>query len=298
MKDFRKNTLSLLCVTALTGAIFSNQAVADEREDDEHSPVTVIKAEPVTGFNQRLGQPLWDLGPGFGTASFAFVFGFNPDAELPDTLTQESPGDTLVATGLDPNFAALLGSFADGVDQRFINVPLKEVPVIVNEFTADRAVLPSAREAAPYEISRSLPNDPVTLDAWLDSEGEVEVVCREDGTAKIDFDFGGLIKNGIYTAWGIFIRDTDGNGLGDQLLAIPLGGVPNAFTADNHGKANFSRTLGFCPTEETTLRLVDIAYHADGNLYGGAVDLYLQGFPGITAATTQLAFPFNVNSVH
>jgi len=299
MKDLRKNTLSLLCATVLAGAMFSNQAVADEHEEEnEHSQATVIKGEAVTGFNQRLGQSLWDLGPGFGTASFAFVFGFNPDRALPDMLTQESPGDTLVATGLDPNFAGLLGSFADGVDQRFINVPLKKVPVIVNEFTADRAVLPSALDAAPYEPSRALPNDPVTLDAWLDAEGRVEVACQENGTAKIDFSFSGLIENGVYTAWGIFTRDTDGNGMDDQLLAIPLGGVPNVFVADSHGEADFSRTLGFCPTEEATLRLVDIAYHADGNLYGGAVDLYLEGFPGITAATTQLAFPFNVNSVH
>ena len=300
MKDFRRNTLSLLCATVLTGAIFSIQAVAEEREEEsEHSQATVIiKGESVTGFNQRLGQPLWDLGPGFGTASFAFVFGFNPDGTLPDMLTQETPGDTLVATGLDPNFSALLGSFADGIDPRFINVPLKKVPVIVNEFTADRAVLPSALEAAPYEPSRSLPNDPVTLDSWLDSKGRVKVVCQEDGTAKIDFAFSGLIESGVYTAWGIFTRDTDGNGMDDQLLAIPLGGVPNVFVAGRHGKAGFSRKLGFCPTEEATLRLVDIAYHADGNIYGGAVDLYLRGFPGITAATTQLAFPFNVDSVH
>ncbi|HHJ15644.1 MAG TPA: hypothetical protein ENJ80_03000 [Gammaproteobacteria bacterium] len=298
MKTFHNGVLVLLCTSALGAATLNAPLFA--AEDDAHNgrrEAVTIQGEAVTGFNQRLGEALWDLGPGFGTASFAFVFGYNPDGTSPAPLTPTTPGDTLVASGLDPNFAALLGPFADGIDPSFINVPLKDMPVIVNEFTAERAAVPSTLDAAPHQPSRSLPNAPITLNAWLDAEGRVRVVCLADGTAKVSFSFEGLIENGIYTAWGIFTRDTDDDGRDDQLLAVPLGGVPNAFVAGKHGKARFSRTLGFCPTGEDTLRLVDIAYHADGNLFGGAVDLYLQGFPGITAATTQMAFPFNVEPV-
>lgn len=254
----------------------------------------IIPGLAVTGANHRLGDPLWDLGAGLGTASIAFVFGHNPREAQPLPLTRLSDENTVLATGLDLNFLAALGLTAEDIDPKFVNVPLREVPIIVDPFEGTRKQVPSVLEAPAFAPSRSLPNAPITLGDWLKASGKATIECHSDDKATIRFRLRGLIENGVYTMWSLVGVDTDDNGLEDRLVPSPVGGVPNVIVPGPGGKAVVTRELGFCPMNEPSFKFIDITYHSDTNVYGATVDLFLPGFPGFAVTNTHVAFPVNV----
>ena len=57
----------------------------------------------VTGANRLLGKPLWDPGEPSEPDGFNFVYGYNEGGDEPFDLMPQTPGNTLVATGADPN---------------------------------------------------------------------------------------------------------------------------------------------------------------------------------------------------
>ncbi|MGH2371665.1 MAG: hypothetical protein ACRDI2_26130, partial [Chloroflexota bacterium] len=75
------------------------------------------------------------------------------------------------------------------------------------------------------------------------------------------------------------------------LAPVALGGVPNVLVADPRGRAEFTRTLGFCPLTEAALKFIDISYHSDGAVAGG---LPVVGLPSGVVTHTHIAFPINV----
>ncbi len=286
---------ALFIYAAVSASIVISQpraVIANDEVDAVQS--RAIRGVAVTGANNRLGEPLWDLGEGLGTASFAFVFGHNNAGEEPLPLTRSSSAETVLATGLDSRFLAALNLSADDIDAE-INVPLRDVPVIVNPFTAEREAVPSALEALPFAVSRAVPNDAITLGDWLSATGRARVKCYTNGTAKVTFSLKSLVEDGVYTVWGLFALDSNKDGLEDTLVPAPFGGVPNVVVPGKRGRAKVTRTLGFCPMDEPSLKFVDVTYHADTNVYGGTVDMFLQGFPGFAVTNTHLAFPFNVD---
>ncbi len=238
-----------------------------------------IDGVAVTGANRLLGQPVWDVGEPFGGAGLNFVFGYNDGGSEPHDLTPSSPGDTLLATGVDPAMGLPPGAF----DPALLNVPFRDVAVIVN-FATDRAQVPSVYEAAGNEPSKSAPNGAITLDEWLAAEARLRIHCNDDGTADIS----------LYTLWGVWANDTDGDGAADTIEPMALGGVPNAMVVDQAGKASMRRTLNFCPTEAPDLLTVNIAWHSDGNTYGAVPEPAMAGYPGGTVTHDQINFPINV----
>ncbi len=56
-----------------------------------------------TGAKRLLGKPLWDPGEPFEPGGFNSVYSYNEGGNKPFDLTPETPGNTLVATGADPN---------------------------------------------------------------------------------------------------------------------------------------------------------------------------------------------------
>jgi len=255
-----------------------------------------VKATAVTGVNRVLGETLWDLGHGLGTAGLTFVGGYDPENSDPTILTPDSSKETVLATVLDANFLAILGLTLADIDPSLVNVPLREVRVIADP-AGNRMQVPSVTEVLGGELSRSLPNDPITVKQWLEGKGYLKIMCKADGTATIKFKFDKLLENGVYSLWGIYAVE----GV-NHIVPYPLGGVPNAFIAGKNGKAKTERVLNFCPMDETipgaaTLLMIDIVYHSDGSIYSGSPDLGLQGFPAGTISHTALAFPINVTDV-
>ncbi len=62
-----------------------------------------IDGVAVTGAKQLLGTPHWDPGESIEPDGFNFVYGYNEGGSEPFDLTPQTPGNTLVATGADPN---------------------------------------------------------------------------------------------------------------------------------------------------------------------------------------------------
>jgi len=62
-----------------------------------------IDGVAVTGANRLLGKPLWDPGEPSEPDGFNFVYGYNEGGDEPFDLMPQTPGNTLVATGADPN---------------------------------------------------------------------------------------------------------------------------------------------------------------------------------------------------
>jgi len=256
------------------------------------SSYTRIEGVAVTGFNRLLSAPVWDLGPGFGGIGFNFVFGYNPDGttdEIP--LTPDSPLDLIVASGFDP--AQLL--VAPQPDESTTNIPFKDVPVIVGG-DGTRAAVRASTEADPWESSKSYPSMDTTLEEWLKARGTLHIKCRSDGSALLKVNAWGLIPNGVYTLWGVFSRDFSGDGNIDGMGPSALGGVPNVAIASIIGRASITRELNFCPTEEENLKTVAMAYHSDGNVYGGVPELGGVGFPGGTITHDHLNWAVNVEA--
>ena len=253
--------------------------------------VAKIDGVAVTGFNRLLSAPIWnvEVAPGvLVPAGFSFIFGYDPGEPEPLDLTPATPGDQILATGFDPAFAALFpGSFVE--DPAMLNVPIHENYVVVAPFGIDfanRAQVPSVLDGPPNSVTRSLPNEPVTLDQWLSAEGILHINCHSDGSALVRIKMKNLIQNGIYTLWGVFPTGP-----------FPLGGVPNAFIADKNGKAYIERIIGFCPITDLDplLWTINITLHSDGNVYAGIPEVPFAGLPGGIVDHDHLNWPVNVH---
>lgn len=298
MKNTTKQSSLMVATSLIMSMSLSSSAFASDDADGFDKSTVVqkqlVKGVAVTGFNQLLSKPLWDLGD-IGVPMITTSFAYNPDGSEPHMLTETTSPDTLVATGVDAMFYNMLGFLPD---QKFINVPLRNIPIILNG-SGDRATLASVNDSTQFEASLSYPNYPITLERWLEVESHSKVKCFDDGTSKIKFKFEGLIENGIYTIWGIYGHDADGDGFQEGIVAAALGGVPNTIVPDERGNAKAVRFLNFCPLDKTSgLKVIDVAYHANGDVFGASIDLLLPGFPGLMAAPTHVAFPFDATPIN
>ncbi len=296
-----KKPLTLIILFALVPLLFLAMAPNmptsihddDDDDDDDDGGTVEVDGVAVTGFNRLLSQPIWDLGAPFGAAGFNFVYAFNPAGDDPLDLTDATPGNTLIASGVDPNYLVAFGITAADFDPDLANVPFRDVATIVDPF-GGRAQVPSVLDVPGFAASKSLPNDPLTLDDWLSAEATLEYECNSDGTADIEIEAENLVVNGVYTIWGVFRLDTDNDGTFDTIIPVALGGVPNVFIADEDGEGSIERTINLCPDEEPSLLNIDIAYHSDGIVYGALPELPRGGLPGGLATHDQINFPINV----
>ncbi len=238
-----------------------------------------VKGVAVTGPNDLCGQPIWFMpAPIAPTLHGTSVGEFDPSPGAVNSLPLSSEncgGDVLLATHTDPAFLAAIG-FPDS-DPRIRNIPLRQVPVTVTPDGLRTTIPPlGALPPNPFPPTKSNPNDPITLGAWLAARGEMAIQCRPDGSALIESQFDHLVRNGIYSMWAVW-KTTPPGAPGPGLIPLPLGGVPNVFVADKQGRGSFERELAACPLDLTPdgsqFLFVSLAYHSDGNLYGAVPEL-------------------------
>ncbi len=241
--------------------VHAGAAAADRDRPDSHrgqrsGEKTVIPSQPLTGTFQIYGQPRWDFGaplgsPGGPTAEH--LAEYNPSGP-PIPLSPDTPCEAVLATQVDfssPHY-----------DPELVNIPLHEVPVTVDG-AGTTAFLPSIFEAEITSPSRALPNDPLTLGAWLAAKGRAKISCEGEDKAQIRIKFRNLVPHALYTLWAIMALPDGG------VAPRPLGGVPNAFVPDERGSGSFSRTLNFCPTDEDSpLMNIVLALHTDASVFG------------------------------
>ncbi len=278
MRPKALNTYVILLAVCITFAALAVDRIrADDSDDDSDSDSDeiTITGVAVTGANRLLGEPVWDLGAPFGLGGFNFVFGHVPGGgNVPIDLDPSTPLDTLVATGFDTNLLlvpplSLVPPAPPFPDPTVLNIPFREVPIIVGP-DGTRAQVPSVLDVPAFAPSKSLPNAPITLGEWLEAEGKLDIECDDDGTAIVKVKLKNLIENGVYTLWGVFGLDLfPVDGMEDTIVPVALGGVPNVMIANKKGKARIKRTINFCPQDEPQLKTINIAWHSDGNVYGG-----------------------------
>lgn len=238
-----------------------------------------VKGVAVTGPNDLCGEPIWFMpAPIPPTLHGTSVGQFNPSPGAVNALPLSPAncgGDILLATHTDPVFLAAIG-FPDS-DPRIRNIPLRQVPVIVTPDGLRLSIPPiGALPPNAFPPTKSNPNDPITLGAWLRARGELTILCRPDGSASVESQFDHLIPHGIYSMWAVW-KTTPPGAPGPGLIPLPLGGVPNVFSADKQGRGSFERELAACPLDPTPdgsqFLFVSLAYHSDGSLYGAVPEL-------------------------
>jgi hypothetical protein len=243
-----------------------------------------FKGAPVTGINDLCGKPLWTfdypapLPPDFRTPNFG-VYDPRPGATDSLPLTAENcKSNTVVATIVDPVFAAYINVGPNDVDARLKNLPIRDVPAPIM-FQSLRAPLPDL-EAIPAETSavarfKSKPSTPITLGEWLRARGELTIRCTAAGPATAFATFRNLVPNGLYSVWGSWSTTPEG-APGAAVVPIPFGGAPNALIADYKGEATYLRKFAACPLDAvpdaggSKMLFVALVYHSDAVLYGAS----------------------------
>lgn len=243
-----------------------------------------------TGSNKNLGKQIWDLG--VGNDNFDFVYALDSEGKA-QPITEDTPGDSVLATNVDPNYLKIFGMTPADVDQRLLNVPLREVSMIVAPWGERGQVLPMD-EVPVGSGGLAYPNGPITLDDWMDASGKAVFVCYEDGSSDIQVNVKNLVPHGLYTAWVNKVVDSSGDGVPDRLGGASFGGLPNTLMANDKGRGVYRRHLNFCPQEQEGFRILNFAYHSDGTGFGAMPDLPMGGYPGGTTVHAHLHFPMNV----
>lgn len=264
-------------VTITLGLVLPLIALAD----DTGTRTFHIEGIATTGPNDVCGEPQWLLpAPLPPDLHGTFVGEYNPAPDAVDALplTPTNCDDTiLLASTVDQAFNATMG-WPDA-DPRIKNIPLWEAPIIVGPDGLRSAVPPlGILPPNPFPPTKSNPNDPLTLGTWLRARGNMTIKCKADGSASVKIRFQNLIPNGVYSMWAAWKTIPPGASI-PTLVPLPLGGVPNALVPDPYGRATFERDLAICPMDPTPdgsqMLFADLAWHSDGNLYGGVPEMPL-----------------------
>lgn len=272
----------------------------------------VIQGIPVTGINELCGAPVFNLplpSPLPPTLRATNVGQYNPDGPLPVPLSPTNcSSDIVLATTTDPGFLAATGT--PDANPGVKNIPLRQNFVITGN-DGSRSQVPSLDEVPGNALppTRSNPDNAITLGQWLKVKGTLTIKCRANGKRTVEGRFTRLIPHGIYTMWGVWTTTPPG----PPIVAVPLGGIPNALVPDRRGNALFFRELASCPMGETedgsVMLFITLAYHSDSELNGalpeiGGVTTTIQPSSGDAFTTTfvpgvathdAMEFPVNVD---
>lgn len=112
----------------------------------------------------------------------------------------------------------------------------------------------------------------MTLGEWLKHRGRGTYTCA-NGEGRLDTQFTGLVRNGVYTMWHAFTAIPATKPF-SGFLDLPLGardGSTSVFVADENGEASFSHTFKPClqMSDVWTTSLLAVNYHSDGRTYAG-----------------------------
>jgi len=264
----------------LTTVVFA----ASPENARRHDRVLTFKGVPVTGINELCGKPVWtfdyptSLPRDFHTPNFG-QFDPRPGAteSIPLTAANCKP-DTVVATIVDPVFAAYIAVGPNDVDPRLKNLPIRSVPM-PTFFASERATIPQLKTidpaTSPVGRFRSMPDFQITLGQWMKARAQLTIHCTAAGPATASATFRKLIPNGMYTVWGSW-STVALPGTPRAVVPIPFGGAPNSLVADHEGNATFQREFAACPLDPvpdavgSKLLFVALVYHSDGVLFGAS----------------------------
>ena len=244
-----------------------------------------IQGHVATGANIFLDKVLYTFPEPWNQVTVISSGAFNDDgSDIALDLVTGMSGDTLIVNKVDPVLAGFPNVFPQ-------NTPLREIPMYINA-DFDLGNPGGVFETQRDQLSRSWPGNPITLREWSKAKGVMKLKCKKSGNASAKITFRNMIPNGLYTVWATSGTDEGG------LTAVPFGGAPNVFVADDQGNGTWKRELNGCPTDtegvKNPLLLLEVAYHSDNNIYGGIPDSAAGGRPFGLSTNTHLNFPINI----
>lgn len=298
MSRLKLLSLSIAVATCVLAAPLQADHRDRDRGRDRHRAKTFfVRGEVTTGYNMRKGKVMYDLGGIVGAQGFNYAFAHQPGASKPSIITEDTPGETLVATGIDQAFYDAIQVDSSLIDPKVVNLPFRSLPITVDGNTSDPAKAqaqlgPITSENYKAGFGISLPAKPITVRDWFSARGYSYVRCESSTRSRAVFWFQNMVPNGVYALWGIFGDDLDGDGQRDFFLPKPFGGAPNVFVADDEGNAQIARNLPFCPNTDPDMMTVEVTFHVDGVTYGAvpSISPAVQRGNSYLSTPTQIAF--------
>ena len=253
-----------------------------------------FEAVNITGANSWYGNPVTVVDGPTGGTNFATVAIYNPGGgNQPIPLTPDMEGNierpyaTVLASYLDPAFAAWVGAPVSAFPPQHYNVPIHEVQIINAADGVTRSTPRGTNSVGQIELGIAEPWGAITLGKWLEGRGTCTFLCQGDGTSIMNMKIRNMFPNRIYTTWAGFDGE---NGL--EVYAI--GGLPNAIVTDEVGSGTLKRQLNFCPFElkedEIPLLWILLDFHSDMTIYGNMPSPGGAGLPPGSIGHAQIQF--------
>lgn len=281
----------LLSTLGLLAALSASTSFAGPHRDAQYSQKKV-KGEAVTGWNQRMGQPVKNL-PIVGPLNFSLNGVCGEEHASP--ITADTDTTSQLCTYADPAIYQFI--FNSEVTPEFPknqNIRLSEFPQI---FTSDgqEKALPSVHNAQWFEASNGSQSFGYTVDDWLAAKGSMTFRCKP-GDNSYQLRASNLVPGGLYTLWLFYfdqVNPPPPQGTGGFQPDLAFGGASaNVFVADRYGRINGTRDMGFCPQawsedEQYQPLNLHLVLHPEGRVYGTVAEQTLappfNGGPGIVA---------------
>jgi hypothetical protein len=290
VKTLTTYSVALTVATLVSAGI----AFAEDGQDEDHDggKTYVVEGRVTTGYNMLKGEVMYDLGGIVGAQGFNYVFVYEPGKSQPSIITTSTDENRLVATGIDAAFYAAVGVDPSVIDPHVVNLPFRDLPIVVNGLTGAKEKLgPITAQNYKSAFTRAMPSKPITIADWFSVRASAHIRCESSTAARAVLTFRSLIPNGVYAVWGIFGQSLAHNGVRDFFSPKPLGGSPNVFTADDRGNAVFARDLPFCPSTDPDMMTVEVTYEVDGVTYGAVPSIS----PLVSNGNSYLATPTQVS---
>jgi uncharacterized OsmC-like protein len=113
----------------------------------------------------------------------------------------------------------------------------------------------------------------VTMGEWLAASGGGVYKVTGD-SAEVHMRLANLVPEGVYTLWCSRVTVPPDADIVNEPCGDP-DGTENMFTADEDGNAEFAMELAALPdTDATTVSVLALAYHSDGNTYGASPGIF------------------------
>jgi hypothetical protein len=303
VKSLNRLSVALAVATCLCSVpVLAHQDSGDPNDDDngsEHRGQTfMVQGVVTTGYNMRKGHVLYDLGGVVGAQGFNYVFAYQPGMANSAVITDTTPGDTLLATGIDPRFYAAVGIDPSVINPKVVNLPFRQLPVTIDGKTGAKAALvPITSENYKTAFTLATPNFPITVNDWFKAEGVARIECKSSKESRVELTLEHMVPNGVYAVWVIIGQSLAGNGVRDFFSPKQLGGHPNVFSADSTGHAFFARNLPFCLSTDPDIMTVEITYEVDGITYGAVPSISPAVSNGNSYLGTPTQISFNVGGL-
>lgn len=301
-----KSLKPLFIAAPIAACIFAMPILAEDSQaesrnssygrDRSHAQSFVVRGRVTTGYNMQKGKVMYDLGGIVGAQGFHYVFAYAPGSSRPGLITEMTPMNTVLATGVDEGFYYAVGIDPNVIDPNAINLPLRDLPITVDGNTADEEkakakLAPITSENYKTAFTQAIPSKALTVADWFSARGKAYVRCESSGRARTVLSFENMVPNGVYAVWMIIGEDKNQDGLRDFFSPKPFGGHPNVFTADDRGNATFARDMPFCPSTDPDMMTVEITYHVDGVTYGAVPSIS----PVVSNGNSYLATPTHMS---